>query len=127
MQAVGTKGRVCAHLNVADHVTPKNGCQFVTVVLMVEPVLLLRRQGLQGGICGPQHSEGTMSCILKHGQKTSHLWGRSKGVTEMRLDPRSQKMQRNPAQITSHAYLQSWVDHHPLICRELVPSPQQMP
>lgn len=81
MQAIGTKDRVCAHLNVADHMSPKNGCQFVTVVLMVEPVLPIRRQGLQGGIRGPQHSEGTMSCILKHGQETSHLWGRSKGVT----------------------------------------------
>lgn len=81
MQAKGAEEWVCTHLNVANHVTPKNGCQFVTVVLMVEPGLPFRRQGSQGRICGPQHSEGTVGCILEHGQKTSRLWGWSEGVT----------------------------------------------
>lgn len=70
----GTKAQVSAHLNVANHMTPQNGCQFVTVVLMVEPILPIRRQGLQGRICGPQHSEGAVERIVKHGQEASHLW-----------------------------------------------------
>lgn len=36
----------CQGLNVADHVAPQNGCQLVTVVLMVEPDLAIGRQGL---------------------------------------------------------------------------------
>lgn len=45
-QAVGTTPWGCTYLDVADHVAPQNGCQLVTVVLMVEPDLAIRRQGL---------------------------------------------------------------------------------
>ena len=45
-QAVGTAPWGWTHLDVADHVAPQNGCQLVTVVLVVEPDLAIGRQGL---------------------------------------------------------------------------------
>lgn len=80
-QAVGTKDWGETHLNVANHVAPKDGCQLVTVVFVVQPGLAVRWQGLQGGVCGPQHGEGPMRRILKQGQEASHLARISRGVT----------------------------------------------
>lgn len=53
-------GRGSTHLHVANHVAPQDGCQLVTVVFVVQPDLAVRRQGLQGRVCGPQHGEGPM-------------------------------------------------------------------
>lgn len=57
----------CAHLHITDDMATENGCQPVTVVLMVQPGLPIRGQGLQGSIRRPQHCEGPMGCILEHG------------------------------------------------------------
>lgn len=72
----------CTHLDVADHMAPQNGCQLVTVVLMVQPGLAIGWQGLQGRVCWPQHCEGPMGHISKQGQETSHLVvrGRKRGA-----------------------------------------------
>lgn len=77
-QEVGTTDWGYTHLNVANHMAPQNGCQLVPVILMVQPVLAVRRQGLQGSVCRPQHGEGPMGRILKQGQEPSHLARRSK-------------------------------------------------
>ena len=45
-QAVGTMPWGFTYLDIADHMAPQNGCQLVTVVLLVEPDLAIRRQGL---------------------------------------------------------------------------------
>lgn len=81
-QAVGTKdgGGGSTHLHVANHVAPQDGCQLVTVVFVVQPDLAVRRQGLQGRVCGPQHGEGPMRGILKQGQEAGHLARISRGV-----------------------------------------------
>lgn len=77
-QAVGTKVLGCTHLDVSDHMAPKNGCQLVPVVFMVQPGLLITWQSPQGRVCGPQHCEGPMGPILKQGQEASHLAGQSR-------------------------------------------------
>lgn len=61
----GDQGRGCTHLYVTDHMAPENGCQLVTVVLVVQPGLAVGRQGSQGRVCGPQHCKGPMGRISK--------------------------------------------------------------
>lgn len=59
-QTVGAMVWGCTHRNIADHVAPQNGCQLVTMVLVVQPDLAIRRQCPQGGVCGPQHCKRPM-------------------------------------------------------------------